>query len=825
MKEKISEYDVRLLSGTYTTEGSDLKILLFGKERGGRSITIVINDFRPYFRMVIPDNGDVLHEYFEGIKKDLEEERDRGGEVLDIKEEELYVDNIKQKLLKVTIKSPWNVPFYRKKYNNIRFCDADIPFVHRYIYDNDIASCVKVSGKEINEPRYTTDIVIEAESFTEISPFNPELKILAFDIENSIKNKVILAITGKLNTGEEFKLSELDGQPTEYNIINEFSKKRLDLDPDVITGYNIDGYDIPYIMERAKINGINRLEWGRNHDTPRSVGKFWRVPGRIIADAWWNVKKNIHPKRETLGYVSRLLLGEDKLDVNASDIDREWEKDRKKVVKYCLKDSELSLRILMKIRVLEKNMDLASVSRLPLEDVMTSGTSTLVDSLLIREAMRQDIAINTTHSRSEHRKNEKITGGFVLEPKQGLYTWVIVLDFKSMYPSIIISNNICFTTIRDDGDIVAPSGVRFTSKKKGIIPGILVKLMLDRDITKKRMKEAKNDGERNYYDGLQQAIKVVMNTFYGVLASSFYRFTNPDIGASITGFARENITGIIDVLEKDNVEVLYSDTDSIFVKSPHEELESTIEYGKTLAARFSKGSAVLEFEKILETYFTGGMKKRYFGKIAWPEEGIIIRGYETRRSDAFDYQSEILEKIMRSIMNRDIDDAIEIAKNAVNDILERNVSPEKLTISKTVQDERKYKDPDIMSNVIAARKMKDMGYEVTEGMKVAFIVTDSSVTPMEVEPYIDGVKFEHTPDLHYYAERLALSISRITGVFGIGQDTLMGRPRQMGLFDNFSDDNPGGNNRSPDNKRKTAKRKIKSPAYYNRDVTIDNFFE
>ena len=120
--------------------------------------------------------------------------------------------------------------------------------------------------------------------------------------------------------------------------------------------------------------------------------------------------------------------------------------------------------------------------------------------------------------------------------KPGLYHWVVVLDFKSMYPSVMISNNICFTTLSDDGEIVAPSGTRYMSpeRKKGLLPTILSDLMSQRDDIKKKMKAASTPEEHNYYDGLQAAVKVVMNTFYGVFASSFYRFTDKSIGASIT---------------------------------------------------------------------------------------------------------------------------------------------------------------------------------------------------------------------------------------------------------------------------------------------------
>ncbi len=215
---------------------------------------------------------------------------------------------------------------------------------------------------------------------------------------------------------------------------------------------------------------------------------------------------------------------------------------------------------------------------------------------------------------------EAIEGGYVHSIQPGLYHWVCVLDFKSMYPSLIIAKNICFTTLNPAGDIVSPTGVHFFSREQrpGLLPGILVSLMRERDETKRKMKDAKTADEKLYYDGLQGAIKILMNSFYGVFASSFYRFTDRSIGSSITAFARETTKGIITSLEAEGSKVIYSDTDSIFVQSPTPELEAAAKFGKDIAERFSKEGGQLEFEKIFEPLFSHGKKKRYVGRMVWP---------------------------------------------------------------------------------------------------------------------------------------------------------------------------------------------------------------
>ncbi|MCK5560716.1 MAG: DNA polymerase II, partial [Thermoplasmata archaeon] len=556
-----------------------------------------------------------------------------------------------------------------------------------------------------------------------------------------------------------------------------------------------------------------------NYAPPQQImGRFWRLHGRVVADAWWQAKRELHPKKETLNYISKLVLDEQKHDVDPSKIDEEWAADREKVIKYCTKDAELALRILEKIEVLEKAMDLATVSKLPISDVMNSGASTLIDSILIREADRNNIGVPLTHHTTKRRK---IMGGYVHSVKSGLYKWICVLDFRAMYPSIIISNNICFTTLDPTGAIQSPiEGVAYQSKttKDGLLPKILEKLMADRNEAKQKRANADSPAEIKYYDGLQDAIKILMNSVYGVFASAFYRFTDPKIGESITAFGRKNIMDIIDKLESEDISVIYSDTDSIFIQSPHNELEPTIEFGNNIASRFSVGGGVLEFEKVLEAFFTHGKKKRYVGNVVYPVKEQVVRGYEIRRTDSFDLQSEALSQLFNQVLGgEDIDIVVKTAREIISDIRAGKVPLEKLVISKTVKEISHYKDPDRMANVLAMKKLTKLGYEFVPGMKVSWIVIDSHQTPQEVEPYVDGRKFEFEPDREYYARRMALSMSRITDVFGWDEKTLLTGVKQKSLFSDSYNQSPG---KSPEPTPPSDKPPNKKPK---KDYTLTDF--
>ncbi len=769
-------WDVRILSASYCQDGDEIAVEIFGKTREQKSITILSYGFHPYFFVVDP-------------KPNLEKTFVNDQEVVSTSKDRLFYKGGDHDVLKVTIKHPWLVSDYRNKLKkDYRLLAADIAFHYRFIYDMDMGSCIRVTGEEIKKD-YATDLVIKMDSFENIDSFDPGLRTLAFDIENSVLHEFILTIcsvvweNGEMRTCEPITGSESD-------IIHKFSALIEREDPDVITGYNIDNYDIKKIMERAKLLKIqDDVKWGRDHGIPKIVSeRFWRVKGRLIVDAWWAAKRELRPKQETLNAVAMQVLGESKMDVDPKHMDEEWASNRDKVIEYCIKDAELSLKILLAVGTVRKGMDLAAVSMLPAEDVLTSGTSTLADSLLIRRADREKIGVPMTGKMS---RTDQIEGGYVHTMNAGLYHWVCVLDFKSMYPSLIIAKNICFTTLSPNGEIVSPNGVRYLSKDKkiGLLPRILEDLMKRRDAIKAKMKRTEDKNEYHYLDGLQAAVKVLMNTFYGVFASSFYRFTDKSIGSSITAFARNTVKTIIGEVESEGVSVIYSDTDSVFMQSPYHTLEGSVEFGTKMANRFSKEGGTLEFEKILEPLFSHGKKKRYVGKIVWPkaEDEPLVRGYEIRRSDSFDLQSETLMKVFDCILEERNEDAVALVKSTVQNVLAGKVEPSELVISRTCKGMNAYANPERMANVQAAKKLADMGYDFIPGMKVSWIVTDSNTTPQKVEPYVSGVEFKGRPDYKYYAERIAQTSSRITEVFGWDEKDIMLGSQQATLFDDGFD--------------------------------------
>lgn len=764
-KPGVEAVELFLLEGSYRAIDDGVVIELFGRTKSGEAVVARYYGFRPYFVLVEPTDDELAR-----LRAD--------PQIISVSAETTWLAGKDRPAARVTLHNPWLVPDYRERYRrsgdypNVIACD--IPFVHRFVYDKHLGLTVAFEAEEEAEavqalytvPRVVRVVHDEAHDIRRCEPFRPALRILSFDIENAIKERTIYTICGVATGGGRPRSSfRLSG--TEPEILEGFVRTVREEDPDVLTGYNIGGYDFPLLVERAEALKLGAFSLGRDRSDPRDSGdRLWRINGRVVADAWWWVHRELRPKQESLQFVARTLLGDSKLDVDRRAISQEWARDPQRVMEYCEHDADLALRVLERLRIVDRGADLATVAHLPLEEGLNGRTSQYIDALLIPVADAQHVGVPTTH---RVPRESAIEGGYVHAIRPGIYRWVTVLDFKSMYPSIIIARNICFTTLSPQGTTVSPSGARFVPPevRRGIIPEILRGLLADRDRFRALARTAPNEEVRQYYDGLQNAVKVLMNSFYGVLASSFYRFTDKAIGSAITSFAREAITSIITALEKDGDEVVYSDTDSVFVRSPEPTLDGAKRFGEAVAKRFSRENVTFEFQSVYESFFSHGAKKRYVGRQVWPKDEVVIRGYETRRSDAFDYQSAALLEIFDLVLQGDTEGVKRRATELVQAVLDKKVPPEQLVIARAVRAEDEYNEStrESLPFLRVYRQLKQEGYDVIPGMRVAWIVTNSRKSPQEIEPWVEGRPFTKEPDFGYYADRVAQTLGRVTEVF------------------------------------------------------------
>ncbi len=802
---------LKIIQATYKQRQHDTLVELYGRTDTGQSITVLYEGFYPYC-------------YMEAVPGALEVVR-RNGAVAPkvlwdrLEDVELVHDQKTIKCHKITVMHPSVVKKIRDQFNTVnvllssgvnldrlpQFFSADIKFGIRFMYDLDLGSCIEVMGKPYEEEHpYTTELVILADIVAPAEDFQVNFSILSYDIEASMSTKTMLCNC--------FWIRRSDGTEVEYRLIGtekemlkEFQKIIIEEDPDVITGYNIDGFDNPYLNDRHESNYLPRLKIGRNGTAWRSrdvkESKMWFVTGRIIADAMYMARKFKKPRRETLQYVSQMLLGESKLDVNAAMIDEEWKADKLKVLDYCSKDAYLALRIIDKLNVLDYYSNLAAVGMVPLTTVYSGATSPLIDSHVVREFEKAGFAVPVGSKPDPDYK--KIQGATVVEPEPGVHNWVVVVDYKALYPTTIMVHNMCPTTLdMENGTIVSPVGAKFLPPevRKGIIPKVIKRLQDMRNEYKAKMwvEDPDNPGEKiespmhGFYNGLQNAVKVISNAMYGILTATFYRFFKKIIGASITAYARAALDRIIQWIRKMNLSLVAGDTDSCFVRSPWPNLNGCITLGNMLSNQFTADGYELEFEKVLNPWFTHGAKKRYFAHVVWDDGKILLddpdvysRGYEIRRTDSFDYCLDSLEELLQAVCTEGAETAVSLAKERVKMIYEGSVSAEQIAYSKRCKPEAEYKKPESQVQVRVARMLKAMGHRFTPWMKVSFIYTDGDKSPKQAYPFIDGEKFPHTPDWDYYAVRMAEVLGRVTDVFGCDAGALLQYAKGQTSLDSY----------------------------------------
>ena len=817
--------DLAIITGRYVSEGDLTIIELWARARSGESVLMRVKGLRPWFE-ITPSGIGITEGNIESVRK-MEN-------VVEVTESTTKWTNLGMKpVWKVYVTQPFAVPKLRKDLQSWTILSGDIPFVNRFFLDGDLSMHVTVNGEQI-ETEHPVDICIEVnlEDVKNCQPFSAPFKVMSFDLETSIEHSTIYCAGVVMENMESGERSRHMFSGSEKAILTGLTDLIRKEDPDIITGYNIDNFDIGRVVDRAlqlskkdkKIKSqtmgwgrVSQSEQDRTRDSlypTRGQTRAWNMAGRCVMDAWWQARQALRPQRETLSFVSNLLFPDNaemqKMDVDASNMDEEWANRPDVVMDYCLRDAELPLDIMHEIQAFRRKEAIAAVAKIPFDVSANGTTSQLIDSLVIRLADRTDIGVPMTGS--AERKEGQIQGGYVHDVEAGLHPWVAILDFKSMYPSIMIGKNICYTTRVDDSSTdkpkdgeelyESPTGAKFrnVSERRGMVPHLLEKLMAQRDEHKKGMKTAKDSAVRSYHDQMQYAVKILMNSFYGVFASGFYRFTHRDLGTSITAWARHNIKQIIQKLGDEGHEVVYSDTDSIFVKAPVEDVEDPcqvmIDFANEIAERFSEKSAELEFEKGLSVFFSHGAKKRYVGQVVWPNEEMLVRGYETQRTDSFKFLTDGMKEIFKHVLSGNSEDAITHAIDTIAAAKSGNAPIRDLIMSKSCKgrwDKRAnngkggwdftkdYANPDSMIQVRAARALIAKGLPFTPGMKIAYIVTNARHRPMEIAPWLEEDPLTNY-DGQFYADRLATAFGRVTEAFNWSAKELLSGNRQTSLF-------------------------------------------
>ena len=571
----------------------------------------------------------------------------------------------------------------RLKQGGVDVYEADVFPPDRYMMERFITAPVAFSGEPLADAQPFSPLVN-----AELKPaqgYRPKLKLVSLDIETSAHAELYSIALEGCGERQVYMLGPPNGDAGGIDFKLEYCETRGQLleklndwlerfDPDAIIGWNVIQFDLRVLHEHSERynvplrlgRGGSVMEWRQhglkqNHFFAGAAGCLLIDGIEALRSATWSFPSF------SLEYVAQALLGEGKAIDNPyqrmDEIQRRFDEDKPALARYNLKDCELVTRIFAATELLAFLLERASVTGLP-ADRMGGSVAAFTHLYMPRMHRQGFVAPNLGDV-----VGAASPGGFVMNSRPGLYDSVLVLDYKSLYPSIIRTFLIDPVGLVDgmrhpDDEHSVPGflGARF-SRMRHSLPAIVGQVWKGRD-------EAKRENNKP----LSQALKIIMNAFYGVLGSTGCRFFDPRLASSITMRGHEIMRRTRELIEAEGYEVIYGDTDSTFVWLRHARSEDEAAriggalvdrvnawWQEDVRERFGLESALeLQFERHYRRFFMPtirgaeeGSKKRYAGLslLADGSEEIVYKGLETVRSDwtplAQQFQRELYSRIFK----------------------------------------------------------------------------------------------------------------------------------------------------------------------------------
>ncbi|MBI5354827.1 MAG: ribonuclease H-like domain-containing protein, partial [Candidatus Aenigmarchaeota archaeon] len=564
---------VCLLDCDYVVDGNKPVIRIFCVTQDGKSFLGLFRGFKPYF-YARPGTQDATKEI----------EKLGGVECCDIVEKEL--NGALQSFIKITCFLPSEVPQIREAVKSLQsvseIFEYDILFYRRFMIDNSI---YPLDWLEVNGEEFTSKFSrsMDIRSLEKADGPYPEPKTLAFDtetFEENGENKVIMLSVFANGLKKVITYRKCDGAEVvadEKALLSRFVEIIRENDPDVIVTYNGDGFDFPVLrlrFEKLKVPFILSRDGTRVSFDKRAMESSARVAGRIHIDLYRFVSvvlaSQMKSESLTLDAVSNELLGEKKMGMKYEDIRNAWITGERinELCNYCLHDSYLTFSL--SGLLLPQTFEIARIAGQPPFDTSRMTYGQLVEWFLMRKAYPKMMVPNRPkYGDIEERRGLRYEGGFVREPIPGLHEKISVMDFKSLYPSLIVSYNIDPATLNCsccDSERIPGFDRWFCTKKTGFIPGVIKELVEKRTELKKKLKDAKSPSEKTSINNRQYALKIIANSIYGYYGYAGARWYSRDCAESATALGRSWVQRAMGEAEKAGFTVVYGDTDSLMIK-------------------------------------------------------------------------------------------------------------------------------------------------------------------------------------------------------------------------------------------------------------------
>ena len=764
-----------ILQPTYRVRQGRPVVQLYGSLESGEPFLVEDDRFRPYF---------FVHREHAAL---LAGERGVGVE------DDSSVDLAGRPVARVEVTVPGAVPDLRRKLEErgAQPLEADVRFAYRYLIDHGLRASIEIDGEpqrlESGLRRYRNPALAPAD-------YRPTLRVLSLDIETVPDGSRVLsvALVGKdasaVHVVSNAPVPGAIAYEDEHALLRGVIWHFRDLDPDVITGWNVIDFDLRVLVRRGEqlrvpfaIGRTNeRLAFQRDMSFTRQSRVD--VPGRQVLDGQGLVRDVSIPLPDyRLETAAQALLGRGKKISQpglgrAAEIMRLYEQDREAFVDYNREDAQLVLDILEREALLELTVERSLLSGMQLDRV---GASIASFDLLVLPALRRRGRVAPSVDRD--RKVARVTGGAVLDSTPGLFRHVAVYDFKSLYPSLIRTFHLDpLARARADADpdpFVAPNGASF-SRSEAILPEIL-----------ERFAESRAAAQLRDDRHADLAIKIMMNALFGVLGAASCRFFDPEVANAITTFGQQTLGWTREAFEREGRRVLYGDTDSLFVAlDPDISYDAALAQGRQLRERVEDRVSrrvrdtyrvvprlELELELVYERFFqprvrggTQGSKKRYAGLV---EGKVRVVGLEAVRRD----WAAVAKRLQLGLLERVFTDrpALPYVKEIVRGVrsgeLDRELVIRKGLRKGSVERYTERTPP----HVEAARRA---GGDV--GREVYYVVTRGGP-----EPVLPDRDFPADIDREYYVEKVLRPVAEaILAHTDSSFDEALGRPRQLSLL-------------------------------------------
>ncbi len=641
--------------------------------------------------------------------------------------------------------------------------------------------------------RAAIDIEVQMEQADRVpNPEEAPQPIIAVAIVSSDGARRVLLLADEGMPHPTVEGAEVKVFHEEGNLIRE-AFSLLDEYPVFLT-FNGDDFDLRYLMRRAQRLGLAPEE------IPITLGRrFAYLRNGVHIDLYrlfLNRAIQVYAfsdryRENTLDDVASSLIGRRKLQLSLSTSSRE------EVARYCLQDALITYELtsfdddlVMKLMVI-----LSRISRMTLEDVTRQGVSRWILTLMEYEHRRRGwlipneediIALKGETATKAIIKGRKYLGAIVRQPKAGIHFGVTVLDFASLYPSAIGNWNLSYETIRcphpEDRANIIPGTPHWVCRRRRGLTSLLIGSL--RDLRVRWYKPLSRDRrlsreERAFYDVVQRALKVILNASYGVFGSESFRLYCPPLAESTAAIGRYAMTQTLEASERLGIEVIYGDTDSIFLEQPREDqITKLMEWSKN-----SLG-VELDLDKVYRYVVFSRRKKNYVGVTL--DGSVDIKGLTGKKrhmppiiKDAFLQLTGILAEIRRP---EDVEGAKEAIRGLVekvyNRLRSRDFSLDELAFRVMLGRSLSSYETN-PQHVKAAKMLQEQGVTLGVGDIISYVVTQGGVKPVKLASKRDI-------DIEKYIEYLESMFEQVLEAFEMDLDQIIGRPRMATLQSFFN---------------------------------------